>query len=400
LGLPGALPVANKKAIEQTVMVGLALGCEIPLFSKFDRKNYFYPDLPKGYQISQYDLPFAVNGRLKFSANNEQHEVGITRVHLEEDTAKMVHTRDASLIDFNRSGVPLMEIVTEPDLKNPVATREFLKKLQQIIRYIGVSDCDMEKGTMRCEPNISMVKIVNEKRAKKLPDYKVEVKNLNSFRFVEKALVFEVERQTKLLVAGKKLRQETKGWDEVKQVTFSQRTKEEATDYRYFPEPDLPPIRWQKKEIEALKKLLPELPDQRRKRLVKQFNLLNQQAETLTVTIDRADYFEAAVKEAKKHKIGANDVANVIINKRLDPAKYQPSGLIKALVKKQKKPKLSAGSLQKIVRQVIKQNPKAVSDIKKGKTSAVEFLVGQVMRQTKGGTDPNEARKIILKALN
>ncbi len=269
LALPGALPVPNKKAIEWCVMTGMALHCKIPKFSKFDRKNYFYPDLPKGFQISQYDKPFCVNGWLEI----EKKKIRIRRVHLEEDTAKMIHRavngKKSTLIDFNRSGVPLMEIVTEPDIRSPNQTKAYLKKLQQIIRYLGVSDCDMEKGSMRCEANISLA----PKGEGKLPNYKMEIKNLNSFRFVEKALEYEIKRQKKLLEIGKKLSQQTRGWDEAKQATFLQRTKETAADYRYFPEPDIPPIRWAKSQISNIKSQISELPGEKAERFIRDYHL-------------------------------------------------------------------------------------------------------------------------------
>ncbi len=389
LGLPGALPVANKQAVKWTMMAGQALDCQIPLFSKFDRKNYFYPDLPKGYQISQYDLPLAQKGKVKTG----EKTVGITRVHLEEDTAKLVHVKDTSLIDFNRSGVPLMEIVTEPEIKNPQEAKEFLKKLQQIIRYLGISDCDMEKGSMRCEANISLSK------TGKLPDYKVEIKNLNSFRFVEKALIYEIKRQTKALQQGRKLTQETRGWDEIEQITFVQRVKEEAADYRYFPEPDLPPMRWNQKEIERLREKLPELPDEKRVRFQKEYDLTFDQSRLLTLTQEGADYFEETVRVGKKHQLTAKEIANVIINKRIDQEKLLPAELVGVLVKKRVVPKISAQALKTIIHQVLKINPQVVEDYKQGKKTAVEFLVGQVMRQAKGQADPNQARREIIKAL-
>lgn len=390
LGLPGVLPVANKKAIEWTVIAGLALNCKIPLFSKFDRKNYFYPDLPKGYQISQYDLPLAVNGKLKAQT------IRIRRVHLEEDTAKMIHAKDATLLDFNRSGVPLMEIVTEPDIRNPKEAKEFLRKLQQIIRYLGISDCDMEKGSMRIEPNVSIQSPTSNDQ---LPNYKVEIKNINSFRFVQRALDYEIERQTKILATGRQLVQETRGWDEVKQVTFPQRIKEQAQDYRYFPEPDLPPIRWQKKQIKAIRLQLPELPGKKLARLVKKFSLSNYQAQILVADHQKANYFEEAAKLGKKKQLSAKDIANMIINKRVKIKKTSPPQLIKILVAQRAKPKISKEKLIQIIRQVLKENPKVVEEYKKGKKTVIEFLVGQVMRKTEGQADPNQARRLIVVGL-
>src|ERR1035437_517586 len=291
LGLPGALPVPNKQAIEWCVMIGLALNCDIPLFSKFDRKNYFYPDLSKGYQISQYDEPFCLKGHIEI--NNKKF--GITRVHMEEDTGKLLHEningQEASLIDFNRSGVPLVEIVTEPDFDNATDVKKYLQKLQQIVRYLGVSNADMEKGQMRLEPNISISLDVN---STKLPNYKVEVKNINSFSFVEKAINYEIKRQLELLEKEKKVVQETRGWNENKGVTVSQRLKEEANDYRYFPEPDIPPTRWTENEINKLKSLLPELPNTKLLRFQKAYLLSQYDSQLLTKDIELANYFEEA----------------------------------------------------------------------------------------------------------
>ncbi|HUS60117.1 MAG TPA: Asp-tRNA(Asn)/Glu-tRNA(Gln) amidotransferase subunit GatB [Nevskiaceae bacterium] len=384
LGLPGALPVANKKAIKWTVLTGLALDCQIPLLSKFDRKNYFYPDLPKGYQISQYDMPLCKNGRLG--------KVRIRRVHLEEDTAKMIHSANRTLIDFNRSGVSLMEIVTEPDISSAQEAKEFLKKLQQNVRYLGISDCDMEKGSMRLEANIS-VKKPNEQ---KLPGYKVEVKNLNSFRFVEKAIDYEIKRQAQQIRAGKKLIQETRGWDEVKQATFSQRVKEEAQDYRYFPEPDLPPISWQKKQINAIRAQLPELPEKKLTRFVKEFGLSNYQAQILVADLQKLSFFEETISLGKKYQLPIKDIANVIINKRVDIKKISPDQLVKILIAQKTKPKISQQKIIKIIKHVLKTNPKVIEEYKRGKETVVEFLVGQVMRQTKSQADPNQARRLIV----
>jgi aspartyl-tRNA(Asn)/glutamyl-tRNA(Gln) amidotransferase subunit B len=387
LGLPGALPVANKIAIEKTLLTGMALDCQTPLFSKFDRKNYFYPDLPKGYQISQYDLPFCTQGKLG--------KIRIKRVHLEEDTAKLIHSGKNTLIDFNRSGVPLMEVVTEPDIKNPQEAKEFLKKLQQILRYLQVSDCDMEKGSMRLEANVS----VKREITRGIPDYKVEIKNLNSFRFVEKALDYEIKRQSQLFKQGKKIIQETRGWDETKQKTYTQRWKEEAQDYRYFPEPDLPPIRWTKKQLSAIKSQLLELPETKAQRFQKNYQLTPYQTKILTETKEKADYFEEVVKIGKKHQVSAKELANVVINKRVDIDKLLPAELIQILTKKKVAPKVSDKQLRLVIAKILKENKQVIIDFKKGKSQAVEFLVGLVMRETKGAANPNLTRKILLEKL-
>ncbi|MBI3954847.1 Asp-tRNA(Asn)/Glu-tRNA(Gln) amidotransferase subunit GatB, partial [Candidatus Gottesmanbacteria bacterium] len=325
LGLPGALPVPNKKAIEWCVMLGLALNCEIPQFSKFDRKNYFYPDLAKGYQISQYDRPFAVNGQLKIKDQSSKVKVKdkiirIRRVHLEEDTGKLLHDvvdgKRVSLIDFNRGGVPLVEIVTEPDIRSSEEARVFLKKLYQIIRYIGISDADMEKGSMRLEPNIS----VKLKTDKDLPNYKVEVKNINSFNFAKKAIDFEIVRHLDLLSQGETPKQETRGWDEKKGITYSQRSKEEAHDYRYFPEPDIPPIRWTEFQISNYKLQIPELPDDKLNRFIKDYGLSEYDSTILTDELETANYFEKAFEQLNNEtmkQLTPKTIANWIINKKV-----------------------------------------------------------------------------------
>ena len=381
LGLPGALPVANEQAIRWTVMAGLAFNCQIPLFSKFDRKNYFYPDLPKGYQISQYDKPLCQSGYLG--------KVRIQRIHLEEDTAKMIHKKTFSLIDFNRSGVPLMEIVTEPDIHTAAEAKDFLKELQLVIRYLGISSCNMEKGSMRLEANISL----KENKKATRPNYKVEIKNLNSFKFVQKAIDYEIQRQADLIREGQRPIQETRGWDEKKQRTYSQRTKEEAHDYRYFPDPDLPPIRWSAAEIKEIKRQMPELPNQKKQRFVENLGLSNEQALILLSSFQRLDYFERAVAlvGAKKQLVGR--IANLIINKKIDLKKVPVKKLIETLARKQKKPIVNYHRLKQVIKKVIDSQTQAVSDYKKGKRQAIEFLVGQVMREIKA--NPDQVRRLI-----
>lgn len=390
LGLPGALPFPNKKAIEWCVMIGLSLSCEIPLFSKFDRKNYFYPDLAKGYQISQYDKPFCKNGFIELSNGKK---IGITRVHMEEDTAKLTHqsgSQNYSLIDFNRSGVPLVEIVTEPDFDSAEEVKEYLQKLQQIVRYLGVSNADMEKGNMRLEPNISLRK----EGQKDLPNYKVEVKNINSFSFVGKAIDFETKRQAEILDEGKIPVQETRGYVEKSSSTVSQRVKEEASDYRYFPEPDIPPIRWTEKQISELKAKLPELPSKKQTRFVSEYNLSSYDAMNLTIDKNKADYFEEAVVSGTKI-VTPKQIANILINKKIDIEKVLPAKLIEEIVKSSQKSNINEEELDKIVENVLSENQKAVEDYKKGKQTVIMFLVGQVMRRFKEKIDAEKVKAVL-----
>ncbi len=396
LGLPGALPVPNKKAVEWCVQIGLALNCGIPLFSKFDRKNYFYPDLAKGYQISQYDKPFCLNGHITLQNGKK---IGITRVHMEEDTGKLIHEtvdeKKVSLIDFNRSGVPLVEIVTEPDFETADEVKEYLQKLQQIVRYLGVSNADMEKGNMRLEPNISLKK----DGEKGLPKYKVEVKNINSFAFVGKAIDYEIKRQAEILDEGKTPVQETRGFVEKNSSTVSQRVKEEASDYRYFPEPDIPPIRWKEPEINKLKETLPELPNVKLNRFQKQYGLSLYDGEILTKEKTLADYFEEVFKIGQKNRVTAKQIANNIINKKVDIGNIVPAKLIENILQSEKKEDINADELRNIVRKVLKDNPGIKEDYKKGKDSVIQFAIGQVMYILKKKIDTNMLRKLILEEL-
>ncbi len=408
LGLPGALPVPNKKAVEWCVMLGLALNCEIPLFSKFDRKNYFYPDLAKGYQISQHDRPFCMNGWLEI---NKEKKIRIRRVHMEEDTGKLLHAtldgEKCTLIDFNRSGVPLVEIVTEPDIRSSEEARIFLKKLYQIVRYLDISDADMEKGSMRLEPNVSIRIKKHElrnrnksyKEINSLPNYKVEIKNINSFSFAKKAIDYEIERQIELLKEGEIPRQETRGWDEKRGVTYSQRSKEEAHDYRYFPEPDIPPIRWTESQISSLRSQICELPDEKLIRFMKEYDLSEYDATILTETRKIADYFEASMKYIKDNNIKPKIVANWIINRKVNIKKISPEELVKLIIQKSKKSTVSSFELEKAVQVVIANNPKAVADYKAGKTKVIMYLLGLVMREVKGQADAISIRKILEKEL-
>lgn len=388
LGLPGSLPYPNKKAIEWCLMIGMALNCKEAIFSKFDRKNYFYPDLPKGYQISQYDLPFSKDGFL----NIENKRIGITRVHMEEDTGKILHEqvegKKVSLLDFNRSGVPLVEIVTKPDINYASEAKNFLIKLQRIIKYLGVSDANMEKGQMRLEPNISLrSNNTNPMSNDVLPDYKVEVKNINSFKFVEKAIDYEIKRQMELLEKGEKPKQETRGWDETKQKTFSQRAKEEANDYRYFPDPDNPPIRFTQDQIEKIKGHIGEMPDEKLQRFKKEYALSDYDAEIITRERNLADYFEEAVRVNNELKIKNQEstepknIANWIINKKINTDESLPAELIQTIINSRQKTTIDEEELNKIVTEVLQENPKAVEDFKSGKREALMFLLGQTMRK-------------------
>lgn len=373
LGLPGALPVPNKQALDWCVMIAMALNCEIATVSKFDRKNYFYPDLSKGYQISQYDMPFGQKGFMQLSSGNK---IGVTRVHMEEDTGKLTHSGDNSLIDFNRSGLPLVEIVTEPDFHDAKDVTEYLQNLRQIVRYLNVSNADMEKGDMRLEPNISLSTDKNV-----LPNYKVEVKNINSFRFVEKAIEFEIKRHEKILENGETPVQETRGWNEDKALTFSQRIKEEANDYRYFPEPDIPPFEWTKDELENLRKQLPELPQAKRARFVQDYELSDYNAEILTRERSMAEYFEEAIQLGKKKELTAKDIANWIINKKIDPETTITEILIADVTASKQVATVDEKELTRVVEVVMTENEKAVTDYKSGKESVIMFLVGQVMKR-------------------
>lgn len=391
LGLPGALPVPNKKAIHWCIMIGLALNCKIPLFSKFDRKNYFYPDLAKGYQISQYDQPFCVNGHIELSNGKK---IRIRRVHMEEDTGKLIHEtvggEKTSLIDFNRSGVPLVEIVTEPDFDNASDVKEYLQKLQQIVRYLDVSDANMERGDMRLEPNISL----REKGQTEIPKYKVEVKNINSFNFVVKTIESEIKRQSELLDKGETPIQETRGFVENGNTTVSQRSKEEAAEYRYFPEPDIPPFRWTQNYINELKSSIPELPSEKQKRFVRELNINVKDAIRITDNISVSALFESLIKEG----VDPKRATNALINK-----KVSFEGDVKEIASKinqlSSKTRIDEHKLNKIINEVLKKNEKALEDYKKGKENVIMFLIGQVMREYKERIDTDIVKASLLAKL-
>lgn len=397
LGLPGALPYPNKKAIEWCVQIGMSLNCDIPLFSKFDRKNYFYPDLAKGYQISQYDQPFCINGHITL---HNGKKIRIRRVHMEEDTGKLIHEKinekKVSLIDFNRSGVPLVEIVTEPDFENADEVKEYLQKLQQIVRYLGVSNADMEKGNMRLEPNISLRK----EGQKELPEYKVEVKNINSFSFVGKAIDFEIKRQAEILETGKTPTQETRGFAEKSSSTISQRVKEEASDYRYFPEPDIPPIRWTKEKIEELKRIVEEKYKTSPENMIKTYEKLgisNASAATITASDIRTEKFMPFVEEKNKNLI---EVSKYIANISEETLKtLSISTIYENVVKANVTVSLDDKTIEEAIVKAIEDNPNAVSDYKKGKETAIMFLVGAVMRTLKVKADVEKIKASLLAKL-
>jgi len=406
LGYPGGLPVANKKAIEWTIKLGFALGCDISELSKFDRKHYFYPDLAKGYQISQYDMPFCKNGKLKTSKGI----VRINRVHLEEDTGKLLHQtvegKKKTLIDFNRSGVPLIEIVTEPDIHSGDQAKEFLKHLHQIIQYLDISSADMEKGSMRLEPNISVRKISKGKDdgIRLLPPYKVEVKNINSFNFVKKAIDFEIERQIEIIEKGEIPSQETRGYNEDKGITFSQRAKEGAVDYRYFPEPDIPPIRLTKKTITELKQTLPELPTDKKNRFIKEYGLADPEAIQIIETRARADYFESCIalceSESKYKAITPKKIANTIINKKVDGTTSSPHDLLEKISIQSESSNVNPEDVAHAISSVLHNQEKAVNDYKNGKVTVVMYLVGQVKRELQGKGDAKAIEEELKRRMN
>lgn len=434
LGLPGVLPVLNKRVLEFAVRAGLALNCEISRFSKFDRKNYYYPDLPKNFQTSQFDLPICERGHLDIEVNGEKKQIRITRAHMEEDAGKLVHhgtsitDSDYSLVDYNRTGTPLLEIVTEPDMRSAKEAVVYLEKMRAILQYIGISDCRMEEGSLRCDANVS-VRPVGQKEL----GTKAEIKNINSFKGVEKAIEYEALRQAEILEDGGKIIQETRTWDEKEGVTKSMRTKEEANDYRYFPEPDLAPFTVSEEYIEDIRKTLPELPDERRERYIANFGLSSTDAQYMTNDKDTSDYFEKVVAAGADPKASVNwimgEFASQLSNAGIEIAKapVTPENLAKLLaliakgiisgkiakkvfaemwkdgadpeeiVKAQGLVQISdTGALKELVVKVIANNPKAVEDFKAGKKKAVGALVGQIMKETKGKANP----KVINELLN
>lgn len=449
-GQPGSLPVANLEAVRMGILVGLALNCEIPEYSKFDRKNYFYPDLPKGYQISQYDQPVCGKGLVEIITDGREKSIRITRAHLEEDAGKLIHSAGATLVDLNRAGVPLLEIVTEPDFRTPAQTRGFLLNLRNIVRYLGVSDADMEKGHLRCDANISL----RPPGTPHLPPYKVEIKNLNSFKAVEAGLNYEIKRQTEALNAGENLINETRGWDGAKGITVSQRTKEEAHDYRYFPEPDLPILHFTKEYIAGIRALLPELPEQKQERFIAEFGLSPTDAEVLISDKNLAGYFEEVVSELEEwfsaeggsassgkdikkfaklannwitgdfqallklenlfpaeSKVTAENLAELIkmidrgeisttTGKKVLAIMFEKGGDPSNIVADEGMAQVSdEGAIAAVVDEVISENEKTVSDYKSGKKQAMSALVGKIMAKMKGKANPQMINKILLDKL-
>jgi len=436
LGLPGSLPVLNKTVLDYAIKVALSLDCQIQEYTKFDRKNYFYPDLPKGYQISQYDLPLAKNGFVDIELGSITQHIRIRRVHLEEDAGKLIHRQDFSLVDFNRTGIPLLEIVSEPDLNSPLEAVEYLTRLKSIIEYLDVSDCDMEKGSLRCDANISL-----RKKGEKELGTKTELKNMNSFKAVKDALSFEIERQTGLLQKKEEVIQETRLWDAKELKTISMRTKEEAQDYRYFPEPDLPPFVIDDKKVQEIKNTVAELPKEKMLRFIREYGLSAYDAKILVSSKKDADFAEnecitpypnidkkpivnwligplASIASDSNCNISevkipggsqeliklvnlvekgslSNLMAKSVLSESISSGK-----LATAIIQEKNLFQISdTGSLDNIAQDVIKDNPKSVNDYKAGKNNALMFLIGQVMKKSQGRANPQVVQEILKRRL-
>ncbi len=438
LGLPGALPVLNRKAVEFAVLASMALGCRVNETSIFARKNYFYPDLPKGYQISQYDKPLAEFGSIEVPSGKGMKKIGITRLHLEEDAGKSLHdgfpdSADSTAIDLNRTGVPLIEIVSEPDISSPDEAYEYLTRLKEIILYTGVSDCNMEEGSLRCDANVSV-----RPRGQKEFGTKTEVKNVNSFRFIREALEYEIERHIGVIESGGKIMQETRLYNSNEGKTYGMRSKEQAHDYRYFPEPDLLPLVVDENWREEIRKTLPELPEARRKRMVADYGITAKDAEVLTGSKSLADQFEEAAKAAKNPKRVANlvqsELAGRLKAKHLEieqspismkgvamSADLVESGAISgkmlkdlydlsfergkdfpAVYDEEGRPQQSTdtSALEKIIDELIAANPKQVEQYRAGKKTVLGFFVGQVMKASKGQASPQIVNELLAKKLD
>lgn len=434
LGMPGVLPVLNRKVVEYALKMALATNCQVPPMNRFARKHYFYPDLPKGYQISQYELPLAEHGWIEVESDLGRRRIGINRIHLEDDAGKLIHDehRPVSFVDLNRTGTPLIEIVSEPDIRSPEEASAYLKKIRQLVRYLGISDGNMEEASLRCDANISL-------RPKGSEEFgtKAELKNMNSFKHVQAALEYEIRRQTALLLDGQEVVQETRLWDAAKGVTHSMRGKEEAHDYRYFPDPDLMPVCIDADWLDQVRSSLPELPEARRKRFMEEYGLGGYDAQVLTASRDTADYFEAAVKLFSKPKTVANwimvelmrllkqsessitqtkvspellaellglidkgVISNKIAKKILEEVFETGKAPGKIVEEKGLSQVSDASELQAVVEKVIEDNPKEVEKYRAGKKKVLGFLMGQVMRATKGKANPQTANELLRRLLD
>ena len=400
LGMPGGLPVPNAKAIEWTIKLGLFLGCKINLSSKFDRKNYFYPDLAKGYQISQYDLPFCYDGQIPTS----EGVVRLERIHLEEDTGKLIHgeinQEKVSLIDFNRSGVPLVEIVTKPDITSPAQAVEYAKKLRSVVRYLGIGDADMEKGGMRLEANISL-QTDKQHQNGELPNYKVEIKNINSFNFMHQAIAFEIERQTQLLDAGQIIPQETRGFNSTKQITFSQRDKENAADYRYFPDPDIPSLVFKKAQIERWRQELPPQPETIIQDWQTKYGLEPRFAPAFLKNKDSVSWAQELFTLAHQEKLSVNQLANSLVNGKM---KSQINDKITAVIAEFRQSKqlddFDEVQILKVIKTIIAENKDAGEKYRSGQSQVIGFFVGEAMKKIAKKVDAKRVKELIEKQLN
>jgi aspartyl-tRNA(Asn)/glutamyl-tRNA(Gln) amidotransferase subunit B len=434
LGLPGALPVLNSRVVEFAIRLGLATNCSIRLDSQFARKNYFYPDLPKAYQISQFDRPICENGWLDIELKGQTRRIGITRIHMEEDAGKLVHEEngDSSFVDLNRAGVPLLEIVSEPDLRNPEEAKAYMEKMHSIVTFLGISDGDMEKGHLRCDANVSLRPMGQKKLGTR-----TETKNLNSFRFVQQAITYEITRQTEDLLDSKRIVQETRLWDSVKKNTYSMRSKEEAHDYRYFPDPDLPVVRISSDFVEQIRSQLPELPDAKKRHFIESFGLSAYDTEILVADKQVAEYFEEVVAAKADPKLVCNwisgEVMRLMNENKVDirnvgiPAKslaslirFLQDGTISGkmaktvfeeMVQSGEEPVIiiqarglkqvsNEGTLRGILETLLSKNPKQVEQYRTGKMQIKGFFVGQVMKETKGQANPKIVNQILEELLN
>ena len=434
LGLPGALPVLNRRVAEFAIRLGLATHCTIRLDSQFARKNYFYPDLPKAYQISQFDRPICENGWLDIEVEGQTRRIRITRIHMEEDAGKLVHEEDgdSSFVDLNRAGVPLLEIVSEPDLRTPEEAKAYMEKMHSVVTYLGISEGDMEKGHFRCDANVSLRPIGQEKFGTR-----TETKNLNSFRFVQQAITYEIARQTEDLLDGKRIVQETRLWDSIKKNTYSMRSKEEAHDYRYFPDPDLPVVRISTDFVEQIRSQLPELPDAKKQRFMESFGLSTYDAEVLVADKEVAEYFEEVVAAKADPKLVCNwisgELMRIMNENKVDirnvgiPAEslarliqFLQEGSISGkiaktvfeeMVQSGKDPATiievrglkqvsDEGALRGLLETLLNNNPKQVEQYRAGKTQIKGFFVGQVMKETKGQANPKIVNQLLEELLN